>query len=76
MKEKGEVQAVARTLGLEVVPFEIRRAEDIASAFDAFKGQADALYVTETSLIFANGKTHHHACAQRAAADDLLTRKP
>jgi putative ABC transport system substrate-binding protein len=55
VQEKGEVQAAARTLGLEVVPLEIRRAEDIASAFDAFKG--DALYVTETSLIFANGKT-------------------
>ena len=55
--EKGEVQAAARTLGLEVVPLEIRRAEDIASAFDAFKGKGDALYVTETSLIFTNGKT-------------------
>ena len=28
VQEKGEVQAVARTLGLEVVPQEIRRAED------------------------------------------------
>ena len=57
VQEKGEVQAVARTLGLEVVPQEIRRAEDIASAFDAFKGKADALYVTENALIFTNGKT-------------------
>ena len=55
VQEKDEVQTAARTLGLEVVPLEIRRAEDIASAFDAFKG--DALYVTETSLIFTNGKT-------------------
>ena len=57
VQEKGEVQAVARTLGLEVVPQEIRRAEDIASAFDALKGQADALYVAENALIFTNGKT-------------------
>jgi putative ABC transport system substrate-binding protein len=57
VQEKSEVQAVARTLGLEVVPLEIRRAEDIASAFDALKGKADALYVTETSLTFTNGTT-------------------
>ena len=43
--EMGEVQAAARTLGLEVATFEIRRAEDIAPAFEALKGRADALYV-------------------------------
>src|SRR5207237_5166829 len=43
--EMGEVQEAARTLGLEVVPVEIRRAEDMAPAFDALKGRADALYV-------------------------------
>ena len=35
--EIGEVQAAARTLGLEVVTLEIRRAEEIAPAFDALK---------------------------------------
>jgi putative tryptophan/tyrosine transport system substrate-binding protein len=54
VREEGEVQTVALALGLEVVPQEIRRAEDIASAFNALKGQADALYVTENALIFAN----------------------
>ena len=43
--EMGEVQAAARTLGLEVVTSEIRRAEDIAPAFEALKGRAEALYV-------------------------------
>jgi putative ABC transport system substrate-binding protein len=58
VQEKDEVQAVARTFGVEeVVPQEIRRAEDIASAFEAFKGKADALYVTESALTFTNGKT-------------------
>jgi putative tryptophan/tyrosine transport system substrate-binding protein len=57
VQEKGEVQALARSVGLEVVPQEIRRAEDIASAFDALKGQVDALYVTENALILTNGKT-------------------
>jgi putative tryptophan/tyrosine transport system substrate-binding protein len=56
VQEKGEVQAVARTLGFEVVPQEIRRAEDIAAAFGAFKGKADAVYVTENALTFNNGK--------------------
>ena len=43
--EMGEVQATARILGIEAVPLEVRRAEDIALAFEALKGGADALYV-------------------------------
>jgi ABC-type uncharacterized transport system substrate-binding protein len=43
--EMREVQAAAGTLGLEVTALEIRRAEDIASAFEALKGRANALYV-------------------------------
>jgi putative ABC transport system substrate-binding protein len=54
MQEMGEVQAAARTLGLEVVALEIRRAEDIAPAFDALKGRADALYVCGDTLVFTN----------------------
>ena len=52
--EMGEVQAAARTLGLEVAPHEIRRAEDIAPVFEALKSQADALYVVDDTLILAN----------------------
>ena len=52
--EMGEVQAAARTLGLEVAPLEIRRAEDIAPAFEALKAQADALYVVADALVAAN----------------------
>ena len=48
--EMGEVAAAARTLGLEVVTLEARRAEDIALAFEAHKGRADALYVTADGL--------------------------
>src|SRR5262249_32212926 len=43
--EMGDVLTTARTLGLDVVTLEIRRAEDIAPAFQALKGRADALYV-------------------------------
>ena len=52
--EMGEVQAAARTLGLEVATFEIRRAEDIAPAFEALKGRADALYVCADPLVTTN----------------------
>ena len=52
--EMGEAQAAARTLGLEVVRSEIRRAEDIAPAFEALKGVAQALYVCPDATINAN----------------------
>jgi putative ABC transport system substrate-binding protein len=54
MLEVGEVQAAAHTLGLEVVPLEIQRAEDIAPAFDALKGRTDALYVCVDPLLATN----------------------
>ena len=46
-----EVEATARTLGLEVTTLEIRRGEDIAPAFEALKGRADALYVCIDPLV-------------------------
>ena len=52
--EMGEVQAAARTLGLEVAPREIRRAEDVAPVFATLKSRADALYVVDDTLILAN----------------------
>jgi putative tryptophan/tyrosine transport system substrate-binding protein len=53
--EVGQVHATARALGLDVVPLEIRRAEDIAPAFEALKAaNAEALYVVEDALIVAN----------------------
>ncbi len=55
VREMDEAQSAARTLGLEVAPYGIRRAEDIAPAFDALKSQADALYVAVDALILAFG---------------------
>jgi putative ABC transport system substrate-binding protein len=52
--EIGGVQAAARRLGLEVATLEIRRAEDIAPAFEALKGRAQALYIAPDPLIFAH----------------------
>src|SRR5947209_4667009 len=52
--EMAEVQAAARTLGLEVAALEIRRADDIASAFEALKGHAEPLYIPATQLVNTN----------------------
>jgi putative ABC transport system substrate-binding protein len=52
--EMAEVQATARTLGLEVTTLEISRAEDIAPAFEALKGRAEALYVCSDILTTTN----------------------
>jgi putative ABC transport system substrate-binding protein len=56
--EMGEVGTTARTFGLEVLPLEIRRAEDIAPALEPFKApegaQANALYVVGDALTAAN----------------------
>ena len=49
--EVDEVQAAARTLGLEATTFDIRRAEDIAPAFETLKGRTDALYLVTDPLV-------------------------
>jgi putative ABC transport system substrate-binding protein len=54
MLEVEDVQAAARTLGLEVILLKIRRAEDIAPAIEALKGRADALYVATDPLVSTN----------------------
>jgi putative ABC transport system substrate-binding protein len=52
--DMGEAQAAARELGLEVTTFEIRRAEDIAPAFEALRERADALYLCPDPLMNTN----------------------
>jgi putative tryptophan/tyrosine transport system substrate-binding protein len=43
--DMAEAEAAAGKLGLQIVPSAIRRAEDIATAFEAMAGRVDALYV-------------------------------
>jgi ABC-type uncharacterized transport system substrate-binding protein len=52
--EMNEVKAAAGTFGLEVAVLDIRRADDIAPAFDALKGQADALYLCGDPFVTTN----------------------
>jgi putative tryptophan/tyrosine transport system substrate-binding protein len=52
--ELHEVQAAATTLGLKIVTLEIRRAEDIARAFETLRGHAQALYICVEPLVNSN----------------------
>ena len=51
VSEKAEMDTAARMLGVEVIPMPIRRAEDIAPAFEGLKDRAEALYVTGDPLV-------------------------
>jgi putative tryptophan/tyrosine transport system substrate-binding protein len=68
--EMGDIQAVTRTLSLDVAAFEIRRAEDIAPLFQAIKDRADALYVIGSDPLIA---TKRIAISTLAAAARLPT---
>jgi len=54
MRELDEVEAAARPLGIETIALKIRQMADIASAFEALKDRAQALYVVGESLTSAN----------------------
>jgi len=47
-----QTQQAAGSFGVEVATFNIRRSEDIAPAFDALKGRAEALYVPSIPVAF------------------------
>jgi ABC-type uncharacterized transport system substrate-binding protein len=57
--EMREVKAAAARFGLEAAALEIRRAEDIAPAFEALRGGADALYVVADPLVNTNRARIH-----------------
>jgi ABC-type uncharacterized transport system substrate-binding protein len=52
--EMAEARKAAHLLGVDVVPLEIRSAKEIAPAFEALKGGADALYLAGDALVTAN----------------------
>jgi putative ABC transport system substrate-binding protein len=67
--QMAEAQAAARTLGLDVAPAEIHRADDIAPSIDALKGRAQALYVANGPLVI----THRARINTLALAARLAT---
>ena len=55
ISEIADIQAAARTLGLDVAAFDIRPAEDIARVFDTMrKDGAEALYIVGDTLMNSN----------------------
>jgi putative ABC transport system substrate-binding protein len=74
--EVAEVRGAAGTLGLDVVNLEIRRAEDIAPAFESLNGRADALYVVNDALGRRTTADHAwHSGGCRSGRPDLLWTK-
>jgi ABC-type uncharacterized transport system substrate-binding protein len=54
VRETREIRRAAQTAGLALAAAEIQRADDIAPAIEALKGQADALYVITDPLVNTN----------------------
>jgi putative ABC transport system substrate-binding protein len=52
--EMSEVRAAADTLSINIVPLEVRRGQEIALAFEALKGRAEALYVVLDPIMNAH----------------------
>jgi putative ABC transport system substrate-binding protein len=52
--EQSQVQEAAKTLDLSAVILEMRSADDIAPAYEALKGRAEALYVIPNPLANTN----------------------
>ena len=52
--ETEQLQAAARMVGVEILPLEVRRAEDIEPRFEALHGRVDALYVISEPLMASN----------------------
>jgi putative tryptophan/tyrosine transport system substrate-binding protein len=69
-REAEEVQAAAHALGVEVAPLDVRRADEIAPAFAALDGRADALYVTGDPL-FGHNKLAISVLALKARLPDM-----
>ena len=68
-KELSACQAACRALGIEAITLELRRAEDIAAAFDSLHGSAEALYVVSEALV----NTNHFRIATLALSARLPT---
>jgi putative ABC transport system substrate-binding protein len=64
-KEREEVEEAARTLGIELLNFDVRNAGDVSRAFDESKRrQVDAIYVEINSVTRANRRLIIELAAQ------------
>ena len=69
IRETSEFAAAAKAVGGDIVVPEIRRAEDIGSAFESFTRRAEALYVVADPLInTSHARIHRLAMEARLPA--------
>jgi len=52
--DERKIGEAARSLGIEVAPFEIRQAGELDATFEAMKGRVQALFVLAVPLLFTN----------------------
>ena len=68
--ERDEVEAAAKALGLQIAKMDIRRAQDIAPAFDVVKAHVQAIYICADALVATN-RTHINILAAGARLPTL-----
>jgi ABC-type uncharacterized transport system substrate-binding protein len=73
--EMREVEAMSGGLGFESTTLEIRRAEDIAPAFEALKDRADALYVCGTDPLINSNRVRINTLALGARLPTMHSQK-
>jgi putative ABC transport system substrate-binding protein len=73
--EMDEVAAAARTLGLDVIRSEIRRGEDIAPGFEAFKERAEALYVVTADPLAVTNRVRINTLASFARLPTISSQR-
>jgi putative tryptophan/tyrosine transport system substrate-binding protein len=74
--ELGQVKDAIAATGLEYIPLEIRRAEDIEPALTGIGGRADALYVCSADPLMNNNRDRINALALAAKMPTLYGEKP
>jgi hypothetical protein len=67
MTERDEIDAAARTLGLEVISLPIRRMEDVAAAFEGLKGR----FILAPILFVGSGTHSRDHIGGRTRSRDL-----
>lgn len=74
--ELEHIKTDAPGLGFDLLPLEVRRAEDIEPAFAGLKGHADAVYVCSADPLMNNSRDRINALALSAKLPTLYGEKP
>ena len=72
----GTGQDAIAAAGLEILPLEIRRVEDIEPAFAALNSRADAVYVCSADALINNNRDRINALALAAKLPTVYGEKP